>query len=155
MYSKEEAKSQRLEFWHKLESKTRRLPGQKGKVIKWIGDKTGVKGVDLRFDVDREKTVVAIEINHRDEDRRLMLYQKLEACKSIVETAFGEPLTWDLAFEKSEHECVARVYTQTHGDIYNPEAWPDMIYFCIDRMLRMEKAFMEVKDFLAHDELGQ
>ena len=38
MFSKEEAKELRELFWHKLENRTRRLPGQKGKKIKWIFD---------------------------------------------------------------------------------------------------------------------
>ena len=88
MFSKDEAKELRLLFWHKLESKTRRLPGQKGKVIRWIGEKTGVKGLDLRFDVDRTHACVAIEVNANDEERRIELFQKLEACKSIIEEIF-------------------------------------------------------------------
>lgn len=155
MFSKEEAKELRLLFWHKLESKTRRLPGQKGKAFKWIGDRTGVKGLDLRFDVDRSKAVVAIEVNSRDENRRIELFQKLEACKSIIESEFGEPLIWNFFHEKENGDMVARVYTETEADIYDQEQWPDMIYFLINRMLKLEKAFLEVQDFLKYRELGQ
>lgn len=155
MFSKEEAKELRLLFWHKLESKTKRLPGQKGKAIVWIGDRTGVKGLDLRFDVDRSKACVAIEVNASDEDRRIELFQKLEACKTIIEDIFGEPMVWDFFYEKENGQTVARVYVQTEGDIYCQEKWPEMIHFLIDRMLRLEKAFLEVKDFLVYRELGQ
>ena len=41
MYTKQEALDIRQTFWHKLESKTRRLPGQNGRPIKWIADRTG------------------------------------------------------------------------------------------------------------------
>ncbi len=155
MFSKDEAKELRLSFWHKLESKTRRLPGQKGKVIKWIGDKTGVKGLDLRFDVDRSKACVAIEINAVDDNRRIELFQKLEACKSIIEEIFEEPLIWDFFYEKPNGQVVARVYLQMDADIYNEDQWGDIIYFLINRMLKLEKAFLEVKDFLVYRELGQ
>ncbi len=155
MFSKEEAKELRLAFWQRLESKSRRAPGQRGKAIKWIGDRTGVKGLDLRFDVDREKACVAIEVNAADEDRRIELYQKLEACKTIIEDQFGEPLIWNFFYEKENGQMVARVYAETDGDIYNEEKWPDMTYFLVDRMIKLEKAFLEVKDFLVYRELGQ
>ncbi len=155
MFSKEEAKELRLLFWRKLESKTRRLPGQKGQAIKWIADRTGVKGLDLRFDVDRTKACVAIEVNASNEDRRLELYQKLEACRTIIEDKFGDPLIWNFFYEKDNGQMVARVYAETDGDIYNQEKWPDMIYFLIDRMLKLESAFLEVKEFLEHDEIGR
>lgn len=155
MFSKEEAKELRELFWHKLENRTRRLPGQKGKKIKWIFDNTGIKGVDLRFDINRERAIVALEINHRNEDRRLQLYEKLEACKTIFETAYEGSLTWDYLYTKNQDKEVCRVYEQIPADIYHQEQWPETMKFMINRMLRLEKAFLEVKDFLLHDELGK
>ena len=148
MYKKDEAKAVRLEFWTRLNNRTRRLPIQKGRKRFWIYDTTGIKGLDLRFDVDRTKVQVALEINHSSEDRRLILYEKLLACKTIFETEYGGPLTWDYAYEKETGELVCRIYDQQPGDINNQELWPDMMYFLIDRMVRLEKAFLEVKDYL-------
>ncbi len=150
MFSKEEAKELRLEFWHKLENRTRRLPGQRGKKRKWIGDKTEIKGLDLRFDVGREKAIVALEINHRSEEKRLEMYERLEAAKTIFEEAFGKPLIWDYLYEKPGGKQVCRVYVEMKADMYIKEQWPDISYFLIDNMMRMEKAFLEVKDFLKY-----
>ena len=154
MYSKEEARDIRLLFWQKLENRSRRLPGQKGQVKKWILENTRIKGIDLRFDIDREFASVALEINHRDEDRRLMLYAKLDACKNIFESTFGMPLIWDLAYPKSDKQHVCRVYVQMSADIYKQDQWKEVIRFMIFNMVRMEEAFNEVKDFLQYDELG-
>lgn len=155
MFSKEQAKQLRLDFWHKLDNRSRKLPGQKGEVRKWILDNTGIKGIDLRFDVNRKKATVALEINHRDEDRRLILYAKLDACKNIFESTFGAALNWDLAYQKNDDQHVSRVYVEMDGDIYQQEQWPEMIKFLVNSMVRMEEAFGEVKDFLKYDELGQ
>jgi len=148
MYKKEEAKAARIEFWERLENRTRRLPGQKGRKKNWIFDKTGIKGVDLRFDVDRKKAQIALEINNNNEDRRIELYEKLYACKSIFEAEFGEPLTWNYMYEKETGKQVCRVYTEQPGDINNKESWSNMIYFLIDNMMKLEKAFLKVKDYL-------
>jgi len=156
MFSKEEAKELRQLFWHKLENRTRRIPGQKGKKIKWIFDETSIKGLDLRFDINRERAIVAMEVNHRSEERRLQLYEKLEACKSIIESEFENPLKWDYVYTKTEGKEVCRVYDELiPADLYQQDQWPVVMKFMIDRMIRMEKAFLEIKDFLLHDELGQ
>ena len=155
MYSKDEAKELRLEFWRKLGNRTRKIPGQRGRVKEWIGDRTGIKGIDLRFDVGRKKIIVALEINIKHESRRLQVYEKLEATKKLFENEFGEELTWDFAYEKEFGEEVCRVYKEMHGDFLVPEQWPAIFNFMIDKMLRMEKAFTEVQDYLKYDELNQ
>lgn len=155
MYSKEEKKELNLEFWRKLGNRTRKIPGQRGRAKVWIADRTGVKGVDLRFDVNRQRIIVALEINNKDENRRFKLYEKLEAAKKIFESEFGESLLWDFAYEKEHGEEVCRVYKQMEGDFLTPEQWPAIFKFMIDNMCQMEKAFLEVQDYLKYDELGQ
>jgi hypothetical protein len=150
MYSKEEAKQLRLEFWQKLGNRTRRLPGQKGRKRLWIFDNTGIKGLDLRFDVDREKIIVALEINIKKEENRLALFEKLEAAKGLFEEHFGGPLIWDFAYIKDNGREVCRVYVEQPGDMYVKESWPQIFTFMIDRMMRLEKAFLEVKDYLRY-----
>jgi len=150
MFSKEEAKALRLEFWQKLGNRTRRLPGQKGRKRLWIADNTGIKGLDLRFDVGREKIIVALEINIKNEEKRLALYEKLEAAKGLFEDQFGEPMIWDFAYVKDNGREVCRVYVEQPGDMYIKETWPEIHKFMIDRMIRLEKAFLEVKDYLKY-----
>lgn len=149
MYSKEELKQIRYEFWHKLESKSRRIPGQNGRPIRWIGDKTGVKGISLRFDATRDFVMVALEINADTKERQNHLIEKMLACKTVFENEFGKELVWDTEYPKSQHETVTRIYIKAAGDLYNKDLWHDMIYFMTDNMLRMEKAFKVVQDYLS------
>lgn len=150
MYSKEETQNMRHEFWHKLESKTRRLPGQNGKPRKWIGDRTGIRGLDLRFDVNREFAMVAMEINPTGKEKKAELWQKMQNCKTLFEATFGGQLTWDENYIKDAGDSVIRIYVKTEGDMYDREKWSGMIHFMIDNMIRLETAFLEVQDYLIH-----
>lgn len=150
MLSKEEAQEMRHAFWHKLESKSRRLPGQNGKPVRWIGDHTGIKGLDLRFDLTSGRVMVAIEINTHSETKDATLWQHLTQCKALVERHFETELIWDKNFVREAGNVVARVYTSTTGNIYDKEQWPDMIHFMIDNMMRMEAAYREIQDFMIH-----
>ncbi len=152
MFSKEEEKEVRLGFWKKLEYVSRRLPNQKGRVKRWMADRTGVRGIDLRFDVNRKKVYVAIEINKKSDERRIYLYEKLNACRSILETAYGAPLIWDPLFTKDNGLLVCRIYEAIDGDILNETKWDEMHDFMLDRMVRLENAYLEVKDFMQHEE---
>lgn len=138
----------RHEFWHKLESKTRRLPGQNGRAKKWIADNTGIKGLDLRFDVNREMVLVGMEINTHGEAREQELWDKMVACRNVFEKEFGEPLTWERHYVKEAGDTAARIYVSQPGNIYDRALWSEMIHFLIDRMLRLEKAFNVVQDYL-------
>ncbi|MBP5419675.1 MAG: DUF4268 domain-containing protein [Bacteroidales bacterium] len=148
MYTKEEAQLMRHEFWHKMESKTRRLPGQKGKPKKWISDRTGVRGLDLRFDVNRDFAMVAMEISRRAEEHAAALWTKMESCKKLFESHFEAPVIWDFNYVKEAGDVVGRIYVRTEGNIYDREKWSDMIHFLIDNMIRLEDAFSELKDYL-------
>lgn len=150
MYTKDEAQAIRHAFWHKLESKSRRIPGQNGKPIHWMMDRTGVRGLDLRFDLSGGRVMVAIEINTRSEAKDDELWHKLEECKAIIERNFDSPLVWDKEFVREAGNTVRRVYTATDGDIYDKELWPSMINFMIDNMLRMEKAYKSIQDYMMH-----
>lgn len=138
----------RHEFWHKLESKTRRLPGQNGRAVKWIFDRTGIKGLDLRFDVDTKKVMVAMEINPTQDEKLERLWEKMNNCKSLFESTFGGEMVWEKEYVKQAGDTAARIYVVRDGNIYDKEQWPEMIHFMIDNMLRLEKAFLEVQDYL-------
>ena len=142
MYTQEEEKELRQLFWQKLDNKAKRLPMQKGRRKSWTFDRTGIKGLDLRFDVDREKACVALEINHRSEERRIILYEKLYACKTIFENEYGLPLLWERNYLKPEGKTVCRAYNQMACDMYNQDLWPDIMHFLIDHMLRMRNNFV-------------
>lgn len=152
MYSKDEEKALRVAFWKKLEALSRKLPGQNGHIRRWIGDRTGVSGLDLRFDVNREKVYVAIEINKRNEERRIYLYEKIQATKSIIEEAYGAPLIWNPLFTKENDILVCRIYEAIDGDLLDESKWPTMHEFMLDRMVRLERAYLEVKDFMKHED---
>lgn len=150
MYSKEEAQEIRHAFWHKLESKSRRIPGQNGKPIRWLGNRTSVKGLDLRFDVSQGRTMVALEINTHSESKDAALWDKLLKCKTLIERHFEQEVIWDREFVRVAGNTVARIYVETEGDIYDKEKWPEMIHFMIDNMLRLESAYKEIQDFMAN-----
>lgn len=155
MYSKEEKKKLIKDFWEMFAARCEIHPQLKHKRKKWILHRTKVKGVALKFDVDREKATVMIELSNRNEEKRLQAFEILERYKSIVENGFEENLTWQYFYEREDSgQQVCRISTNLNGvDLHRKNQWPDIYNFFIENMILLENNFLAVRDIL-QDELG-
>ncbi len=151
MFSKEVAKQYREEFWEEF----RRLSGSRRKQRKlppeWILDRTGVKALNLRFHVDSKLVQVGIDLETRNMDKRIELYEKLESVKKILETTMGEPMNWELDYRRENGKSVSRIYLQLEGvNIYNRDTWPSAHEFMYRHMMNLEEFYREYRDFFKY-----
>jgi hypothetical protein len=151
MYNKEESKAIREEFWDRFKSLSgkkrlrKKLPGN------WMLTQTGVKALNLRFHVDRQVAQVGIDLETKNMDKRLELYEKLESVKKVLEEAMEEPMIWELEYIRENGKSVSRIYQQIEGvDIYNRDTWEKAQRFMYERMTRLEAFYMEYKDFFKY-----
>lgn len=149
MFSKDEAKKMREEFWDRFKMFSsgrrarKRLPG------KWMLDQTGMKPLNLRFHVDRKVAQVGIDLETRNMDRRIELYEKLESLKKLLEEAMESPLIWELDYTRENGKSVSRIYLQMEEvDIYNPETWDRAHTFMYENMMKLETFYREYSDIL-------
>ena len=108
---------------------------------------TGLSGIDLKFEVTRQEAMVMIEINIREEARRLQAFETMQKYRKLIEDGFAEPLIWDFSVVREGGQEVCRVYTSlSNVDFHRQNQWPDIFNFFIDNMLILENNFMEIKD---------
>lgn len=149
MYNKEEAKQLRLDFWSEFAHYSQQLDYLRPNRGRWMMYYTGIKNVDLKFDVERYVVRVALELNHRSERKRLDVYSQLEKYKAIIDDTFGKGLIWDFVYTTSSGNEVCRLYVEnTSYDFHKREQWKDMYAFMADNMTKLEMAFVEIKDLL-------
>ena len=149
MYSKDEAKLLRKEFWIVFARRCELVPDLKYKKKKWVLYDTGISGIDLKFDVTRNEALVMIEINSRQEDRRLEIFETMQKYRLLIEEGFSESLVWDYCCERESGQQVCRIYKSLPGvDFHRKNQWPDIFNFFIDNMLILENNLMEIKDAL-------
>jgi len=154
MYSKEEIKELRLNFWQNFKSYCATQPALNYQKKRWMLNETQVRGLALRFDVDRKNAWVIMELQHKNEDRRLKTYEILERYKVVMEEGFENGLTWEFYHRREDNgQEVCRIYTGLENvDWHNHNLWPDIYNFFIENMLLMEHNFLEIKEVLK-DEL--
>jgi hypothetical protein len=147
MYSKDESKLLRKEFWIVFARRCEIHPELQYKKKKWVLYDTGLSGIDLKFEVTRHEAMVMIEVNSRMENRRLQIFETLQKYRMLLEDGFHEPLIWDFCYEKELGQQVCRIYkSMSNVDFHRQNQWPDIFNFMIDTMLILENNFMKIKD---------
>lgn len=147
MYSKEELKQLKKEFWEGFGTYCSQVPALKKRKSRFMLYNTKMKGVELKFDATREGAFVILEINLNDAALRLEKYEQFEQYKSIMEKQFKDGLVWDFAYLRECGTEVCRIYTQKTGiDLHRRIQWMEFYQFMSTEMLKLEKAFKTVKE---------
>lgn len=151
MFSKEEAKQLREDFWGQFKGMSSGRRARKQLPGNWMLQNTGIKALNLRFHVDREVAQVGIDLETRNMDKRIELYEKLESLKKLLEEAMASPLKWELDYTRENGKSVSRIYIQMEGvDIYNRETWTKAHQFMYENMMKLEGFYREYSDFLKY-----
>ena len=149
MYSKDELENLKLEFWESFAAFCEVQPYLRGRKKIWTLYDTKVKGVELKFDATREGAFVILEVNHRGEEARLEMFERLTWYKDTLETDFPEGLTWDICFVRDTGKQVARIYTSKSGiDFHRRQDWGEFFSFMASQMYLLERNFMSIAEYL-------
>ena len=149
MYSKDEPKNLKLEFWESFAAFCEVQPYLRGRKKIWTLYDTKVKGVELKFDATREGAFVILEVNHRGEEARLEMFERLTWYKDTLEMDFPEGLTWDICFVRDTGKQVARIYTSKSGiDFHRRQDWGEFFSFMASQMYLLERNFMSIAEYL-------
>ncbi len=153
MYSKEEIKELNLKFWQNFKnySETQAILDFKKK--RWTLNQTQISGVALRFDIDRKNAKVILELQNKNEDRRLQIFEILERYKVVMEEGFENGLIWEFYHKREDNgQEVCRIYTElNHVDWHRQNQWTAIFDFFIKNMLQMEENFLMVKEMVKEE----
>jgi len=149
MYSREEAKKIRNEFWEKFKNYSSGKRKRAGKPAKWIMDATGNKAINLKFYFDNSVALVGLDIETSNLDKRIGLFEKLESLKKILDETMGIEMIRELDYTRENGKSISRIYTSINDvGIYNKESWPAVIEFFYLKMSKLEDFYLEYKDYL-------
>ena len=149
MYSKEELKQLKKEFWEGFGIYCSNLPALKRRKSKFMLYNTKMKGVEMKFDATRVGASVILEINLSNALQRQEKYKQFEFHKATMEKQFPAGLIWDSAFVRECGTEVSRIYTQKKDiDLHRRIQWMEFYQFMSTEMLKLEKAFKIVKEVI-------
>ena len=149
MYSKDELKKLKIEFWESFAAYCEVQPYLRRRRKIWTLYNTKVKGVELKFDANRKGAYVILEVNHRQEEERLEMNERLTWYKETLEKDFPDGLIWDCGFVRETGTEVARIYVAKEGlDLHRREHWGDFFSFMARQLYLLERNFMSIAEYL-------
>lgn len=149
MYSKDELKDLKKEFWESFAAYCEVQPYLRNRRKMWMLYNTKVKGTELKFDVSRERVSVVLEVNHRREEDRSAMFEKLTWYREALEKEFPGGLIWDAGYIRESGQPVCRIYTSREGiDWHRRQDWGEFFSFMAGNMYRLEKNYLAIADFI-------
>lgn len=140
MYSREESKKVRQEFWTSFGKNYPR---------KWILYNTRIKDFSLKFTFTRKIAEVSIDLDASDEILRQYYYEKLQSLQTILKDEYLPDAVFAEAYELEHGKIISRVYVTKEGvNIHNKKQWPEVQEWLAEKMNALEMFFLEYRDFI-------
>lgn len=140
MYSKEETQRLKREFWIAFAEKYPR---------KWLLYDTKIKDFAFKFYVDNKKAQVLIDIEPRNDIKRVAYYEKLEALKNILEEEFIKNLVFEKEFNLENGKTISRIWVEKLGvSVSNRNYWDEIFDFYNEKMNALELFYAEYDEFI-------
>ncbi|MAZ27098.1 MAG: hypothetical protein CL868_08485 [Cytophagaceae bacterium] len=141
MFSKEEAKELRQQFWIFFDKRFKR---------KWLLYNTGVKEINLKFTVDNKQAMVSYDIETNDDLFREYYYDKFESLKTLMKNEVNEALVFEKEYLRTSGKVISRIYLNKTGvNIYRKSDWPVIFDFLYENMDKLEAFWLEYRDFIS------
>jgi len=146
MYSKEEAQRLKREFWIEFAEKYPR---------KWILYDTKIKDFSFKFFADNKKAQVIIDIEHRNDAKRIVYFEKMESLKTILEDDFVKDLVFEKNFTLESGKTISRIWVEkSQLSISNRNQWDEIFDFFYEKMNALEMFFFEYGDYIRDLEIN-
>ena len=140
MFSKEEAQRIKREFWVTFAEDNSR---------KWMLYNTKIKDVAFKFYIDNKKAQVLLEIEPKDEKKRIIYYEKVESLKSILLEEYLPDAIFERDLYLENGKAVSRIWVEIlNVSSNNKNTWPKVFEFFNEKMDAFERFFYEYEDYI-------
>lgn len=140
MFSREESKKIRQEFWTSFGKKYPR---------KWLLYNTKIKELQLKFTFTRKHALVSIDVSSSDELIQAYYFDKLISLKKVLQNDYLPDAVFDENYELPEGKTISRVYVKMEKvSIHNKSDWPQVMEFLAKNMRYLEDFFNDFADFI-------
>lgn len=140
MFSKEESRLLRQEFWTSFGKSFPR---------KWLLYNTKIKGLSFKFYFDTKKALVALDLED-DLENRINCWERLLALKSILLSDYLPNALYEETYYLDNGKEISRIYVPLEHkvSIHNKGTWREVMEFFDCKMQLFEAFFEDYKEFI-------
>ena len=144
MYSKEEEKEIRVEFWNQLNEKLELEKGFHKNKVNWMNFNTKIKQLFFRMEADSMGARLCIDLQFLDAGISALYYEQFTEFQNILEQRFETELNWYPKFEHWNGKTISRISLKLEDvNLYNKKDWPAMQNFLTDNFIKLEQFWSE------------
>ncbi|MNJ84976.1 hypothetical protein D3C87_24400 [compost metagenome] len=149
MYSKEELKQLKTDFWNQFKVKMQKTRSSNGRRMNWLAYPSEVKNIYIRVDADNSGARLTFDIQGKDEGVRQILWEQLYELKIVMESEMGPEGIWiENASSPSVPQFNRIIWERTDLKFFNPEDHAEIQNFLADRLIHFDAFYQEFKDIL-------
>ncbi|RCW92375.1 DUF4268 domain-containing protein [Winogradskyella arenosi] len=140
MFSKEESRLLRQEFW---------ISFGKSFPRKWVLYDTKIKGFSFKFHFDTKSALIALDIED-DLENRINYWEKLTALKGILKNDYLPGAIFEEAYILENGKEISRIYLplEQKVSIHNKNTWQEVMLFFNENMDLFESFFHEYSEII-------
>ncbi|WP_033960539.1 DUF4268 domain-containing protein [Psychroserpens jangbogonensis] len=140
MFSKEESRQLRQEFWTSFGKSFPR---------KWILYDTKIKGFSFKFHFDTKSALIALDLED-DLENRINSWEKLLSLKSILKDEYLSDAIFEETYYLDNGKEISRIYLplEQKVSIHNKNSWQNVMVFFKTYMDKFESFFTDFEDIL-------
>jgi len=140
MFSKAEAQQIKKQFWTAFAEAYPR---------KWLLYDTKIKDVSFKFYVDNKKAQVMLDIEPKEDENRIIYFEKMESLRTILHDEFLPEAVFERNFYLENGKVISRVWVELSGiSLYNMASWAAIFRFFNLSMDAFERFFYEYEDYI-------
>ncbi|WP_178988961.1 DUF4268 domain-containing protein [Winogradskyella schleiferi] len=140
MFSKEESRQLRQEFWTSFGKSFPR---------KWLLYDTKIKGVAFKFHFDTKQALIALDLED-DLENRINCWEKLVALKGLLKSEFLPEAIYEEEYYLENGKEISRIYLvlDENVSIHNKNTWREVMEFFNKNMSLFEAFFDDYRDVI-------
>jgi hypothetical protein len=151
MYSKEELKTLKTNFWNTFKAKMSHKRSSNGRKMNWLNYPSEVPFIFIRLDTDHSGARLIFDIQSKDEGVRAIIWEQLYELKVVMESEMGSEGLWlencSSPFVKSFNRIM---WERKDLSFYRPEDHTEIMQFLEDRLIHFDIFYQDFKDVLTN-----
>ncbi len=146
MFSKEEARQIKKEFWINFAEEYPR---------KWLLYDTKIKDVSFKFYIDNKKAQVSLDIEPKEDEKRKIYFEKVESLKAILQEDYLPDAIFERHYFLESGKEISRIWVELTGiSINNKNTWAQVFDFFYEKMTAFEMFFYEHEEYIKDLEIN-
>ena len=147
MYSKEEFKQLKLDFWSGLERELKLIKNPHGSKVNWTNYNTKINHLYFRMEVDDLGARLCIDMQQRDEGIRELLWDQFLEFETKLNNLFESDLIWEKSCIHTNGLEISRISIRMdYISFYDRGNWPAIYEFMKTNFSKLNKFWFEFED---------